>query len=150
MVYVMGMKAALAFPDSSGPQRRKTPQALCGLSPLIPLYAAWKAHLGEAFMVKQKKNEKQWFRNVFPLLCCSFYFPTWMSRLFRSREGNVLPPPRVLHNLEIWASWSQTELCLHTHRPWMSLHVFGFHFEINCEALEVLERGWVVTSLKEF
>ena len=31
--------------------------------------------LGEAFMVKEKKNEKEQFRNVFPWPCFSFDFP---------------------------------------------------------------------------
>lgn len=65
------MKATLAFPEFLGSQTRKTPQALPGPSAFVPLYAAWRAHLGEAFMVKQKTNENQQFRNVFP-----FYFPT--------------------------------------------------------------------------
>ena len=32
--------------------------------------------LGEAFMVKEKQNEKEQFRNVFLWPCCSFDFPT--------------------------------------------------------------------------
>lgn len=87
-------------------------------SPLIPLYAAWRAHLGEVFMVKQKKNEKQRFWNVFPLLCCSFYFPTWMSRLFRSLQGSVLPSSQgITQPGDGPAGLRPGSVCTHTHSP---------------------------------
>lgn len=57
------MKELLAFPDFLGPQKRRTAQDLLGPSPLLLPCAAGRAYLGEAFMAKQKKNEKQQFRN---------------------------------------------------------------------------------------
>lgn len=147
----MGMKAALAFPGFSGPQRRKTHQAFRRFLTTHSSVCSMEGSMGRSFYGKTntKRMKSNNFQMSFYCFAAHFTLPhEWRSYLEARRAVFHLLPP-ALHKQETWTSWAQMEECLHTHCPRMFLHVFGFHFEIKHEAWEVLGSSWMVISLKD-